>query len=54
VKINTDKEYLEKLINAIFKNEGYCPCKLDKKEENICPCKDFMENKICKCKLFIK
>ncbi len=54
MKLNTDKEHTLKVINAVFKNKGYCPCKLGEKEDNICPCKDFLENDVCKCKLFIK
>ena len=53
MKLNPDKEKVLKLIDAIFNNNMYCPCRVDKKQDNICPCKDFVENKICKCKLFV-
>ena len=51
--LNKEKEYVIKLINAIYKNEGYCPCKVGKKQENICPCTDFMKKNECKCKLYV-
>ena len=54
IKLNPDKTYVEKLIKAIYKNNGYCPCKLEKSKKNICPCEEFLEKKECKCKFFIK
>ena len=53
MKLNTDKEKVFKIIEAIFKNNMYCPCRIDKKQENLCPCNEFIQNEICKCKLFV-
>lgn len=51
--LNPDKEYTLKIINSIYKNDGYCPCKIVKNEKNKCPCEDMQNNKICHCELFI-
>ena len=31
----------------------YCPCKIQRISDNICPCKEMRENKICHCGLFV-
>jgi ferredoxin-thioredoxin reductase catalytic subunit len=30
----------------------YCPCKLDKTPENICPCQEMAKTKRCHCGMF--
>lgn len=50
--LTKNKEKAEKIINAIYKNEGYCPCRLTKNEDTKCPCKEMMENQSCHCGLF--
>ena len=48
---------INKVLDAIDKNEGYCPCQF-KTEETKCHCKDFIENKKigepCICKIYVK
>ena len=36
---------------AVFQNNGYCPCMVDKTPETKCPCKDFREmaEGVCHC-----
>ena len=47
-----------KILDAIEKNGGYCPCQAGKSEDTKCHCKDFKENKKigepCICKIFVK
>lgn len=50
--LTKNKEKAEKIINAIYKNEGYCPCRLTKNEDTKCPCKEMMEHQNCHCGLF--
>ena len=50
MKINTDWKHVEKIIEGLKKNDGNCPCSIDKKP---CPCNDFYEDKKCVCRLFI-
>lgn len=34
--------------------EYYCPCKLEKTTENICPCVELKEDDVCHCGLYEK
>jgi len=47
-----------KIIDAINRNEGHCPCCAIRCEENRCPCDNHLDdiNKKgqCHCKLFVK
>ena len=50
--LTTDQNKAEKIIKAIYKNDGYCPCRLTKSDDTKCPCKEMMENHECHCGLF--
>lgn len=39
--------------NKLLFGARYCPCKLDKHPDNICPCRAFREEGLCECGLFI-
>ena len=61
VRYNDDAEYVEKLLDALEKRGGYCPCRLQRVPENICICKEFKAQiadpdfeGLCHCKLFYK
>jgi ferredoxin-thioredoxin reductase catalytic subunit len=49
-----------KVVNAILKridtNDGECPCVNPGKtrEDRMCPCKEYRENDICHCGLYVK
>lgn len=49
-----------KVVNAILKridaNDGECPCQNPGKtrEDRMCPCKEYRENDICHCTLYVK
>lgn len=49
---NWSQEKVEKFLLKIKDNNGYCPCKIVKSEENICPCLDYRTNKYCCCNLY--
>ena len=41
----------------VIENNGYCPCKLLKTEDNKCMCKEFLESEAlgeCHCGRFVK
>lgn len=46
---NPDDIFVRNLKKRIKDNNGYCPCKLVKKPENKCPCKDFKDGHGCDC-----
>lgn len=51
------EEQHKKFTAKVASNDGYCPCKLLKKLENKCMCKEFLENQElgeCHCGRFIK
>ena len=61
VKLNPDSGYVEKLRGVMAKNGGYCPCRLQKTPENICPCAEFREQMAdpefegyCHCRFYYK
>lgn len=49
-----------KVVNAILKridaNDGECPCQNpgETREDRLCPCKEYRENNICHCTLYVK
>lgn len=53
---NQDKQIVDKILDALDKNNGYCPCKLEKNNDTKCMCKEFREQKegYCHCGLYIK
>lgn len=50
--------HVAKVAEALAKNDGYCPCQLEKTDDTKCICKDFIENvsvgEKCHCGLYIK
>ena len=56
IKYNQDKQVVDKILDALDKNNGYCPCKLEKNNDTKCMCKEFKEQKegYCHCGLYIK
>lgn len=56
IKISDETELVEKIKQALKENDGYCPCKLEKKPENKCMCEEFKNSKDqeCHCGLYIR
>ena len=61
IKFNEDEEVLKMIQEGLKKNEGYCPCRLEKSEETKCMCKEFREQikdpnfeGYCHCMLYYK
>ena len=61
--LNTDKTLVKQLIKGLVLNEEkygkrYCPCRVIKSDEVICPCVNFKidvaNNGHCNCSLFVK
>lgn len=50
----------DKVVNAILRrielNAGECPCNNGGKSraDRLCPCKDYVDNDICHCTLYVK
>ena len=50
----------DKVVNAIIKRceacDGECPCNNpgETREDRLCPCKEYLENDVCHCSLYVK
>ena len=58
---NENKEIVEKLRESLKRKDGYCPCRLQKIEENYCMCEEFRTQiadpnfeGYCHCRLYYK
>ena len=61
VRLNDDKEMVQMIKDGLKRTGGYCPCRLERTEENKCICKEFREQiadpefkGFCHCMLYIK
>lgn len=61
IKLNTNKEIVDTIKEGLKKKGGYCPCRLEKTEDNKCICKEFREQMadpdfegFCHCMLYYK
>lgn len=53
-RLNNDREYVNKILEGIYKKDGHCPCRVKQDETTLCPCDNFIKTGECKCKLFVK
>ena len=61
VRFNEDEELVKIIRAGLEKSGGYCPCKMQRTEENKCMCKEFKEQiadenfeGYCHCMLYYK
>ena len=61
VKLNENLEIVNSIKEGLKKKDGYCPCRVGKKEEYKCICKEFKEQiadpdfeGYCHCMLYYK
>lgn len=61
VRLNDNKEIVKIIKDGLKKKGGYCPCRLQKTEDNKCICKEFREQiadpdfeGYCHCRLYYK
>ena len=52
-RINPDKKYVNIIMEGLQKKNGHCPCRLDVNDTTLCPCDEFINIGVCKCKLYI-
>ena len=43
IRFNEDEEVVARLRAALLKKELYCPCRLQRIEDNRCMCKEFRD-----------
>ena len=61
VSLNKDEEVVKTVKEGLKRTGGYCPCKLQRTEDNFCMCKEFKEQiadpsfeGYCHCMLYYK
>ena len=54
VKVSKDAKVVLEGLQRNKEKHGakYCPCRLDRTPDTICPCKEMKETKHCHCNLF--
>ena len=59
VQYNSDADFVAKMKQALVAKEGYCPCRLQRTPENLCPCAEFRGqvadpafSGFCHCRLY--
>jgi ferredoxin-thioredoxin reductase catalytic subunit len=61
VRLNDDADFVKNMLIALEKRNGYCPCRLQRTEENKCICQEFKDQiadpdfeGYCHCMLYYK
>ena len=61
ITLNPDKEIVQTIREGLKKTGGYCPCRRDRTEANICMCDEFKRHiedpnfeGYCHCMLYYK
>ena len=59
--LNPDDKVVNGVIKGLNRCSGKCPCYHPKEDEEVipdedlmCPCKEYRENKHCRCSLYVK
>ncbi|MDY5661974.1 MAG: ferredoxin-thioredoxin reductase catalytic domain-containing protein [Coriobacteriales bacterium] len=61
IRYNENRDLVEKIRAGVLKKGGYCPCRIEKTEENYCMCQEFRDQiadpdfeGYCHCMLYYK
>lgn len=56
IRATSDKAKADEVRKALRENYGFCPCRIERTPETLCPCKEFMEQESgeCLCGLYVK
>lgn len=61
ITYNENREIVEAIREGLKKKDGYCPCRFERIEDNICMCKEFRDQiadpdfeGYCHCMLYYK
>ena len=61
IRLNEDKDLVARIREGLQMKDGYCPCRLEKTEDNKCMCKEFRDQiadpnfeGYCHCLLYYK
>jgi ferredoxin-thioredoxin reductase catalytic subunit len=58
---NPDQKIVSAIRDGLKRKEGYCPCRIQKTDDNLCMCKEFRDQiadpnfeGFCHCRLYYK
>ena len=58
---NQDEKVVTAIRQGLKRKDGYCPCRIQKTEDNVCMCKEFRDQiadpnfeGYCHCRLYYK
>ena len=61
IRLNEDAQIVAMIRDGLKAKDGYCPCRLEKIEDNKCICKEFRDQMAdpdfegyCHCRLYYK
>lgn len=61
IRYNEDADFVARIRAGILAKEGYCPCRIERIEDNLCMCKEFRDQiadpdfeGYCHCRLYYK
>lgn len=56
IKISEDKEIVAAIKEGLKKNDGYCPCRIERTPATKCMCEEFRNQTEgeCHCGLYVK
>jgi len=61
VSLNSDEKIVEVIREGLKKTGGYCPCRIERIDDNKCICKEFRDQiadpdfeGFCHCRLYYK
>lgn len=61
IVFNSDEKVVKAIREGLKLKDGYCPCRVQKIEDNVCMCKEFREQiadenfeGYCHCRLYYK
>ena len=56
IRVVDDPVLVAEIRKQLRQNDGYCPCRLDKRPETMCMCLEFRKQKtgVCHCGLYEK
>ena len=59
IEFNKDEKIVKAIRDGLKRKDGYCPCRIQKTEDNICMCKEFRDQiadpnfeGYCHCRLY--
>ena len=54
IRLNPDEKVVAMIKKGLEEKNGHCPCRVNIDDTTLCPCDEFIEKGICRCKLYIQ